>query len=156
MAKNKYYQIGAKASTFYDPASKLSVSTHSPGVLVGKPNPKVSTAIRNGVITEITESVYQDLLRKNELAVEAANAKSQEIANSMPKPSSKPEKEIKGDLKLMSKDELVDVLKNLPGMDDATLNSKKKLPKDQLIDFIEEWEEEDSDDDDDDDDDDDK
>lgn len=59
---NKYYKLGVKARSFYDPNTGLNVKPKTPGMLTKPASKKVKNASAQGFIIEIKEDEYNELM----------------------------------------------------------------------------------------------
>lgn len=144
--EQKYYGLGEKAKSFYCPVTKLKVLPTTPGILPAgvKESKRIKSAKLAGhlvVLSEEQASTMEALRKKEE-------AKSEPVAQA---PAAKPNLD---DLTVLTKPQLIEKLKALEGITEEVVKAKSKLNKEDLIDFIEDYEipeeEEDEDDDDDD------
>ena len=154
MAKTKYYKLGEKASSFYDPSTKLSISVTKPAILTLKPNEKIRKAAASGHIREISEKEYSDIL--NRVAVLESKAAEKEVVKqeaAKPSPSEKTAEELVQDWELMSRDEILKKLSTMEEVSKEDLKKASKMKKDELVEYAESLTEEKEEDDDEDDDD---
>lgn len=61
MAKTKFYKLGKKATTFFDPVTKVNVSNQGATSFTGIPSKKLSAAIGSGHLVEISETEYTEI-----------------------------------------------------------------------------------------------
>lgn len=62
MAKTKFYKLGSKATTFYDPITKVQISNKNAVAFSGKPSSRLTTAISRQHIVEISQTEYESLM----------------------------------------------------------------------------------------------
>ena len=58
----KYYKLGVKALSFFDPKTGLSLSPNTPGMVTAKTSKRINDAKQGGHIVPISEKEYNDMM----------------------------------------------------------------------------------------------
>lgn len=127
----KYFKIGKDAHVFYDPKTQLKVSS-VPGETDKPITTKITNAVGNGHIIEITKEEYSDLIKKIPVTPPFTSEYEEED------PADNTVKDV--DFSRMSQKDVLDYIAKTYEPTPEEMTTYEVLKKKELISKIKEWE----------------
>ncbi len=138
-----YFKLSEKASMFYDPISRLKVTKTSPGMIKGKLNKKVQTALNSGHLVKIKEDEFNDLVEDYDAAIEKAQKLAETRKASKRSKSEVAAKTLAGEdeeekkpLNKQNRDELIETLGELEDITEEKVGEIEEGTKKEIRKFI--------------------